>query len=77
MDPDTDLGPLISEKARARVEAQVQRALAEGAKLLEGGRRLDAGPGWFYAPTVLTDVDRRRTPSSARKCSGRSRRFRS
>jgi acyl-CoA reductase-like NAD-dependent aldehyde dehydrogenase len=56
MDPDVDLGPLISEKARARVEGQVQRALAEGAQLLEGGRRLDAGPGWFYAPTVLTDV---------------------
>ena len=30
----------------------------DGAKLLEGGRRPDAGPGWFYAPTVLTDVDR-------------------
>ena len=58
MDPDVDLGPLISEKARTRVEAQVQRALADGAKLLEGGRRPDAGPGWFYAPTVLTDVDR-------------------
>ena len=56
MNPDTDLGPLISEKARARVEAQVARARAEGARLLEGGRRLDVGPGWFYAPTVLTDV---------------------
>ena len=58
MDPDVDLGPLISEKARARVEAQVRRALTDGARLLEGGRRPDAGPGWFYAPTVLTDVDR-------------------
>ena len=56
MNPDTDLGPLISEKARARVEAQVARATAQGARVLEGGRRLDVGPGWFYAPTVLTDV---------------------
>jgi betaine-aldehyde dehydrogenase len=56
MDPDTDIGPLISERARTRVEQQVATALAEGARLLEGGRRLDAGPGWFYAPTVLTHV---------------------
>lgn len=56
MDPDTDIGPLISERARARVEQQVATALREGAQLLEGGRRLDVGPGWFYAPTVLTDV---------------------
>jgi len=56
MDPDVDLGPLISERARERVEAQVQRAIAQGARVLEGGRRLDVGPGWFYAPTVLTDV---------------------
>ena len=56
MDPEIDLGPLISDKARTRVESQVKRALDEGARLLEGGRRLDVGPGWFYAPTVLTDV---------------------
>jgi acyl-CoA reductase-like NAD-dependent aldehyde dehydrogenase len=56
MDPATDLGPMISEKARARVEDQVARALEDGARLLAGGRRVDAGPGWFYAPTVLTDV---------------------
>jgi acyl-CoA reductase-like NAD-dependent aldehyde dehydrogenase len=56
MDPETDLGPLISEKARTRVEDQVRRAVAQGANVLEGGKRLDAGRGWFYAPTILTDV---------------------
>src|SRR5689334_737695 len=56
MDPDTDIGPMISEKARARVEDQVKRALGQGAKLLYGGRRLDVGPGYFFSPTVLTDV---------------------
>jgi acyl-CoA reductase-like NAD-dependent aldehyde dehydrogenase len=57
MDPDTDIGPMISDKARARVEDQVQRALKQGAKLLYGGnRRPDAGPGYFFSPTVLTDV---------------------
>ena len=59
MDPDTDMGPLISAAARARVEDQVKRALDAGAKLLTGGKRLDPlgnGKGFFYAPTVLTDV---------------------
>jgi betaine-aldehyde dehydrogenase len=57
MDPETDLGPLISERARARVESQVQRAVAEGARVLTGGKRpASAGPGWFFEPTVLADV---------------------
>ncbi len=56
MDPETDIGPMISEKARTRVEDQVARAVRDGARLLAGGKRVDAGPGWFYAPTVLTDV---------------------
>jgi betaine-aldehyde dehydrogenase len=56
MDPDTDIGPMISEKARARVEGQLERALEQGARLLYGGRRLDVGPGYFFSPTVLTDV---------------------
>jgi betaine-aldehyde dehydrogenase len=65
MDPDTDLGPLISERARTRVESQVARAVAQGAHVLTGGARVAAaGPGWFYSPTVLTDVQ----PTSAVVC---------
>ena len=56
MDPDTDIGPLISARALARVEDQLARALQAGAKRLSGGRRLNVGPGHFYAPTILTDV---------------------
>jgi betaine-aldehyde dehydrogenase len=57
MDPDTDMGPLISEKALQKVEDQVARAVAAGAKILTGGKRCpEAGKGWFYAPTVLTGV---------------------
>jgi acyl-CoA reductase-like NAD-dependent aldehyde dehydrogenase len=57
MDPETDLGPLISAKARERVEDQVKRAVAAGAKILAGGKRVEsAGKGYFYAPTVLTEV---------------------
>jgi acyl-CoA reductase-like NAD-dependent aldehyde dehydrogenase len=57
MDSSTDMGPLISAKAMERVESQVQKSVAQGAKILHGGKRLtDAGKGWFYSPTVLTDV---------------------
>jgi betaine-aldehyde dehydrogenase len=57
MDPETDLGPLVSERARSRVESQVERAVADGARVLAGGRRpAGAGPGWFYEPTVLAEV---------------------
>lgn len=56
LDPDTDMGPLISRRALERVQEQVKRAQQEGAKLLCGGTRLDVGPGHFHAPTVLTGV---------------------
>jgi acyl-CoA reductase-like NAD-dependent aldehyde dehydrogenase len=49
---DTDVGPLISEEAAATVEAQVKKAVAEGAKIVAGGTR----NGTFYAPTILTEV---------------------
>lgn len=47
-----ELGPLISDAHRRRVEAQVGEALARGAKLLRGGQ-VPAGPGFFYPPTVV------------------------
>jgi betaine-aldehyde dehydrogenase len=57
MDPETDMGPLISAKALARVEDQVKRSVAEGARVLFGGQRAkNAGPGHFFSPTILTDV---------------------
>lgn len=54
MDPETTMGTLISEKAAARVEAQVNKAIEQGAKLLLGNKR----EGAFYGPTVLDGVDR-------------------
>jgi acyl-CoA reductase-like NAD-dependent aldehyde dehydrogenase len=58
MDPTTDLGPLISAEARAKVQEQVKRALAEGAKLAAGGS--PAQPkgltGFYFEPTVLVNV---------------------
>lgn len=52
---ELELGPLISEEQRARVEALVADALALGARALVGGRAPDR-VGWFYEPTVLVDV---------------------
>ncbi|PZO45694.1 MAG: aldehyde dehydrogenase [Shackletoniella antarctica] len=55
-DPDTYLGP-VSRKPQLHVLAdQVADALAKGATLLCGGEQLDR-PGWYFAPTVLTEVD--------------------
>ena len=60
MDPDTDMGPLVSARALQRVEDQVGRAVAQGARVIAGGTRQPAaGPGHFYAPTVLTGVSPR------------------
>jgi succinate-semialdehyde dehydrogenase / glutarate-semialdehyde dehydrogenase len=54
-EPDTDVGPLIDEAQRRKVEELVGDALERGAQTLIGGTRLD-GPGYFFAPTVLSDV---------------------
>ncbi|MBI5738753.1 MAG: aldehyde dehydrogenase family protein [Mycolicibacterium neoaurum] len=54
-DPSTYMGPLISEKQRDKVDAMVQRAVAAGATLVTGGEK--KGPGYFYTPTLLTNVD--------------------
>jgi succinate-semialdehyde dehydrogenase / glutarate-semialdehyde dehydrogenase len=54
-DPNTDVGPLATEQGRIDVEKLVDQAVAAGAVIRCGGKRLD-GPGWFYPPTVLTDI---------------------
>jgi acyl-CoA reductase-like NAD-dependent aldehyde dehydrogenase len=58
-DFQTELGPLISEQHREKVERLVSGAIAGGAVAATGGGRPDVGlPGWFYEPTVLTGVER-------------------
>ncbi|MBD0839232.1 aldehyde dehydrogenase family protein [Streptomyces sp. TRM68416] len=56
-DDGVECGPLVSEQQRAKVEAYVASALAEGAVLRTGGKRPD-GPGYFYEPTVLDGCHR-------------------
>jgi succinate-semialdehyde dehydrogenase/glutarate-semialdehyde dehydrogenase len=54
MDPETQMGTLISEKAAKKVEDQVNLTIEQGAKLVMGNQR----NGAFYGPTVLDHVDR-------------------
>jgi aspartate-semialdehyde dehydrogenase len=54
LDPESDIGPLMHKGAVAKAQAQIDDALAKGARRLAGGT---VGPGpLFLAPTLLTDV---------------------
>lgn len=53
-DPSTQVGPMISQAAAQRVADWVDQAIADGARLLCGGRR----DGAVYSPTILIDVPR-------------------
>jgi succinate-semialdehyde dehydrogenase / glutarate-semialdehyde dehydrogenase len=55
LDETTDVGPLATQSGREDVEELVADAVAKGAKVLCGGERLP-GPGWYYPPTVVTEV---------------------
>ncbi|TIP98248.1 MAG: aldehyde dehydrogenase, partial [Mesorhizobium sp.] len=53
----TEIGPLVSEAARAKVMRLVDDAVRHGAKAITGGRIPPAhNVGWFYEPTILTGV---------------------
>ncbi|MET0532908.1 MAG: NAD-dependent succinate-semialdehyde dehydrogenase [Steroidobacter sp.] len=55
LEQGTIIGPLIEEKAVAKVEEHVRDAVSKGAKVLTGGKRVK-DKGLFYVPTVLTDI---------------------
>jgi betaine-aldehyde dehydrogenase len=54
LDGETDVGPMVSAPQRAKVEAQVEAAVAAGAELVVGGDRAGHERGHFYAPAVIT-----------------------
>jgi acyl-CoA reductase-like NAD-dependent aldehyde dehydrogenase len=56
LDPETQMGSLISAGHRDNVHALVERGAGEGAEIVTGGRA-PAGPGAFYEPTVLAGLD--------------------
>jgi len=55
LDPATQVGPLATRAIRDGVEQQVRETVAAGAKVRLGAAPLDR-PGFYYAPTVLTDI---------------------
>ena len=54
-DENTDVGPLSSAEALKELDADVQKTIRAGARLLTGGKRLNQ-PGNYYLPTVLADI---------------------
>jgi succinate-semialdehyde dehydrogenase/glutarate-semialdehyde dehydrogenase len=55
LDEMTTLGPLSTEAALLQLLEQVDHAVAKGAKLVMGGKRIDR-PGSYMEPTILTDI---------------------
>jgi alpha-ketoglutaric semialdehyde dehydrogenase len=59
LDPESEMGPLVSEKQLMKVISYVEIGLQEGARLACGGKRLTDGAyasGYFHEPTVFVDV---------------------
>ena len=55
MQPDTEMGPLVSQEQFERVTGYLKIGADEGARTVTGGKALD-GPGFFVQPTVLVDA---------------------
>ncbi len=55
MDETTEVGPLVNAEAAEDMEGLVQDAVERGARVVSGGGRME-GEGYFYQPTVLTNV---------------------
>jgi succinate-semialdehyde dehydrogenase / glutarate-semialdehyde dehydrogenase len=55
MDEETDMGPLAMPQILDDVDEQVRKSVEAGAKILTGGKPMDA-EGNFYPPTVITDI---------------------
>ncbi|HLS18631.1 MAG TPA: betaine-aldehyde dehydrogenase, partial [Paracoccaceae bacterium] len=55
MDPEVSFGPMVSERQMKIVQDYIQKGIAEGARLLHGGERIDR-PGFWLQPTLFADV---------------------
>lgn len=55
LDPSTDVGPIVDEKALEELLGQIERSVEKGAKVEIGGQKLEM-EGNYLAPTILTDV---------------------
>lgn len=61
LDPNTKIGPMVSERQRDRVEGYIAKGKQEARLLLGGGRPKHLKQGWFVEPTLFADVDPRAT----------------
>jgi succinate-semialdehyde dehydrogenase/glutarate-semialdehyde dehydrogenase len=68
MERTTQIGPMARDDLRDTLEQQVQASVQQGARVLCGGARR-TGPGYFFEPTVLTDV-RGHMPASCEEVFG-------
>ena len=60
LDPETQIGPLVAERQRDRVESYIAKGVGEGARVVVGGGRpADQAKGWYVEPTLFADVDNR------------------
>ena len=60
LDAATEVGPLVAERQRDRVEAYIAKGVGEGARVVVGGGRpKDIERGWYVEPTLFADVDNR------------------
>ncbi|HEX2486670.1 MAG TPA: aldehyde dehydrogenase [Myxococcota bacterium] len=60
LDATTEIGPLVAERQRERVEGYIAAGRAEGARVVVGGGRpKDFARGWFVEPTLFSGVDNR------------------
>jgi succinate-semialdehyde dehydrogenase/glutarate-semialdehyde dehydrogenase/succinyl-CoA reductase len=57
LEPETDIGPMVNESGLKEVDRQVKASVKMGAEVMAGGHRLER-KGFFYAPTVITNVTR-------------------
>ena len=58
MDPVTEVGPVVAERQRARIEGYLDSGREEGATVaIGGGRPKGLDKGWYVEPTVFTNVD--------------------
>jgi betaine-aldehyde dehydrogenase len=58
LDDATQIGPLVAERQRTRVQGYIEAGKAAGARVVTGGGRpADLDRGWYVEPTVFADVD--------------------
>ena len=78
LDPETQLGPVVSAEQHERVTGYIEKGKAEGAELVAGGG--GRGPGYFVEPTLFTTTattSRSRARRSSARCWSRRRTTRS